>query len=311
MPAFDFRLISPTVHLFSATVRLFQVSGGKKPPYICCMNQKHNDMDTSNLNPEEQHSYISWQKSHRRGKVIGGIFIVTFGVLFLLREANVPMPDWIFKWEMIITAVGIITLIKHKFRKLFGWVLIGVGQLFLFHDFYPDLINIKFIWPVLVILCGLAMIFRSHKNKHHYHRKDHHRKWEKMRTRHAHMFRDLENLDAISDEDFIDSVSFFSGIKKNVVSKNFKGADIVTIFGGSEINLLQADFEEKAVIDVTTVFGGMTLTIPSNWKVKSELTAFFGGIEDKRVMETNTDEPEKTLILRGACVFGGIELNNF
>ena len=266
-------------------------------------------MDNSNLNPEEQHSYISWQKSHRRGKVIGGIFVVIFGVLFFLREANVDLPDWIFKWEMIVTAIGIITLIKHKFKKLFGWVLIAVAQLFLFNDFYPDMINVKFIWPALVILLGLGMIFKPRRNNQMH--ENHHRKWKKMRSRHTHMFRDFENLDAISDEDFIDSVSFFSGIKKNVVSKNFKGADIVTVFGGSEINLLQADFEETAVIDVTTVFGGMTLTIPSNWKVKSELTAVFGGIEDKRIIDASQEEGGKTLILRGTCAFAGIELNNF
>ena len=92
---------------------------------------KNTDMENSNLNAEDQHSYISWQKGNRRGKIMGGVFVVAFGILFLLREANVYVADWIFSWEMILIAVGTITLVKHKFRKMFGYVLIAVGGLFL------------------------------------------------------------------------------------------------------------------------------------------------------------------------------------
>lgn len=266
-------------------------------------------MENSNTDPEIQHDYLSWQKSNRRGKIMGGIVIVAFGVLFLLREASVQIPDWLFSWQMILIAVGSIAIVKNKFRHLFGYVLVVLGVLFLFKEWYPHMVNLKFIWPVFIILFGLMVIFKPHRpHKRKFGRKE----WEKHH-KHRHHFMNFENLEDISKDDFIDSVSFFSGISKNVVSKNFRGADIVTIFGGSELNLLQADFEEKSVVDVTCFFGGMTLTIPSNWQVKSELTSLFGGIEDKTVKNqpTNTEIGDKILILRGTCFFGGIEINNF
>lgn len=259
-----------------------------------------------NIDAEDQHNYLSWHKGHRRGKIIGGIVVVLFGILFLLKEANVPIHEDVFSWQTILISIGVIVLAKHKFKKMSGYVLILLGTLFLFREWYPDMINLKFIWPVLIILFGLAMIFKKHtpgrfKN----------RDFKNFREKRNYMAR-FEDLESISPDDFIDSVSVFSGIKKNVVSKNFKGADVVTIFGGSEINLLQADFVDKAIIDVTCVFGGMTLTIPANWQVKSELTCIFGGIEDKSNKEIPHSEPgDKILILRGSCFFGGIEINNF
>ena len=45
--------------------------------------------------------------------------------------------------------------------------------------------------------------------------------------------------------------------------------DIITIFGLSDINLKQADLKQQAIIDVTTIFGGMTLVIPADWQLKS------------------------------------------
>ncbi len=266
-----------------------------------------------NTDPEVQHDYLSWQKGNRRGKIMGGIVVVAFGVLFLLREANVQIADWIFSWQMILIAVGAITLVRHKFRKLFGYVLITVGTLFLFKEWYPNMVNLKFIWPILIILFGLVIIFKPHKPER-FRKKDWER-WRKHRQHHhRHHFGAFEDLEAISKDDFIDSVSFFSGIKKNVVSKQFRGADVVTICGGSELNLLQADFEDKSVVDITCFFGGMTLTIPSNWQVKSELTSIFGGIEDKTVKNPANPDPEigdKVLILKGTCFFGGIEINNY
>lgn len=42
--------------------------------------------------------------------------------------------------------------------------LVAIGGIFLLGDFYPEL-NIKpFIWPVVIILFGLMMIFKPRKN---------------------------------------------------------------------------------------------------------------------------------------------------
>jgi len=113
-----------------------------------------------------------------------------------------------------------------------------------------------------------------------------------------------------SSEDFFDSTSVFGGVKKVILSKNFKGGDITCFMGGCEIDLTQADIQGRVSIDVTQVFGGTKLIVPSHWQVSTEMTAFFGSIEDKRKQPVETIA-DKILIIEGTSVFGGIEIRNY
>lgn len=116
--------------------------------------------------------------------------------------------------------------------------------------------------------------------------------------------------DYYSTEDFIDTTSIFGGVHKKVVSKNFRGGDIVTFLGGSEIDLSQADIIGTARLDVTQVMGGTKIIVPAHWEVRSEVTALFAGFEDKRQQPAMIN-PEKVLIIDGTSIFGGIELKNY
>lgn len=84
------------------------------------------------------------------------------------------------------------------------------------------------------------------------------------------------------------------------------------MFGGTELNLMQADIEEKATLEITQVFGGTKLLVPAHWEIKSEIVAVLGSVEDKRPVQPNvSSEPAKTLVLVGTVVFGGIEIKSF
>jgi len=111
--------------------------------------------------------------------------------------------------------------------------------------------------------------------------------------------------------EYLDVVSVFGGIKKNVQSKNFKGGEVVSFMGGSEINFMQADIQHPVELEVNNVFGGTKLIIPSNWDVKSEISAVFGGVDDKRSFNNSIPDSNKIIRLKGSCVFGGIEVTNY
>ena len=86
---------------------------------------------------------------------------------------------------------------------------------------------------------------------------------------------------------------------------------MVTIFGGSELNMSQADINGVVTIEVVQIFGGTKLIVPSNWKIQtSELVSVFGGIDDKRQLTTSQDET-KVLNLRGTSIFGGIDIRSY
>ena len=118
------------------------------------------------------------------------------------------------------------------------------------------------------------------------------------------------NGSGYSSEDYIDTTSIFGGVHKKVVSKNFRGGDVVTFLGGSEIDLSQAEIIGTARLDVTQVMGGTKIIVPAHWEVRSEVTALFAGFEDKRQQPAMIN-PEKVLIIDGTSIFGGIELKNY
>jgi hypothetical protein len=57
--------------------------------------------------------------------------------------------------------------------------------------------------------------------------------------------------------------------------------------------------------------GGTKLLLPTHWDIKSEMVAFFGGIEDKRQLVSGSTDPQKVLVLKGTSICGGIEIRNF
>ena len=247
------------------------------------------------------------ERSQKRGKVVGGILVVVAGSLFLARELGADIPHWLFTWKTFLIAVGIISGIKHNFRNAWWFFLIAIGGVFLLGDFYP-MMNIKpFIWPVLIILFGLMMIFKPRRKFNHRHWKYNHHRF----NRYGQQGNCYVREDSVS-EDYVESTSFMGGVKKNVLSKKFKGADITNVFGGAEINLSQADMESTATMELTNVFGGTKLIIPAHWEINSELVSVFGSIEDKRPIQPNTNiEDKKVLILRGTTFMGGIDIKSY
>jgi predicted membrane protein len=222
------------------------------------------------------------------GRVFGGLIIVIVGSFLLLKQLHVPIPHWVFTPWTFLIALGLFIGVRHQFKG-FGWAIpILIGSSFLVGEIFDDFSFHRFFWPVLIISIGLYMILRPKKND---------RYWGTT----------------TSSEDFIDATAIFGGVKRNIITKKFKGGDVTSVFGGSEINLSQADIEGKAVLDVTALFGGSKIIVPSNWQINSEdVTAIFGSLDDKRAIIANqTPDPNKILVITGTVMFGGIDLRSF
>jgi predicted membrane protein len=267
-------------------------------------------METQKENQNDD-IFCNYEKEHRRGKVIGGILIVLAGSLYMAKELGVVLPHWIFSWGTGLLALGLIVGVKHNFKN-FGWVvLMTIGGILLATDFYPELALRHLLWPLLVIMFGLMMIFRP---KRRFRNRYKHGDWKKWQEEHYSRGRDCSNYGTEnSTDDTIESVTFMGGVKKKITTKNFKSGEIVVIFGGAEIDFSQADINDQATLEIVQVFGGTKLIVPANWEIKSELVSIFGSTEDKRTMQppTLSNDPKKVLILRGTTIFGGTDIKSF
>lgn len=287
-----------------------------------------------------------YNKKKAAGKQWAGLIFLLLGIVLLIRSFGGFIPDWITSWPMVLILIGVFTGSRHNYRNPGSIILISLGVLFLLGRVIPGIDLHDFVFPCIIIGLGLYLILGKTKfNKHFVHRGRMRNDviWDKRvnvpegeTATAAGEAAEQEPLKETADgapfdtssassekhyyagattggpEDYLDTVSIFGGIKKNIVSKNFKGGDIVTIMGGAEINLTQADIHGTIVIDITQVFGGTKLILPPQWKVSSDLAALFGGIEDKRpIVQAIHLADDKVVILRGTSVFGGIDIRSY
>ena len=254
------------------------------------------------------------------------------GGIFLMKELSFWfLPGWLFTWPMILIAVGVFSAIKHGFRGG-GWVvMLLVGGFFLVDQIDTGFNIHRYIVPFIIICVGLVMIARPgrYKDERHWGR-NYRRGWRDGYWRDdqqggpytpppqtpppgpdpSQQYGPGPSQQAGSSEDYLDSVSVLGGIKKVIVSKNFRGGEATSFLGGTELDFTQADINGTVVLELTQVMGGTKLIVPANWSVRNEVNAVLGGVDDKRQVHVAAD-PNKLLILKGTSVLGGLEIRNY
>lgn len=228
------------------------------------------------------------QKGRSKKAIITGSVILLVGIIWLLRKAGVYIPHYLLGWEMILILIGLAIGVDNKFRNPASYVLIAIGGVFLIDDVFAIPFHVmEYFWPLLVIFIGLMVLIRPNRKS------------------------GVEGAKAEGPFDKLDLVSIFNGTKRNVQTKQFRGGETVTIFGGTELNLLQADMQQPVVLETTTIFGGTKLIVPRDWEVRTEATAIFGGVEDKRVSAVEVVSEERVLIITGTVIFGGVDIVSY
>jgi len=263
-------------------------------------------------------------KSHykpytRSGKTIAGFILMGLGLVLLLKQFDLYFfPNWIFSWPMILIVVGLVKRANNPNNQ--SWlILILVGCLFLLERIFPEGNVFHFGWPIIIIAAGLWLIFR----------RNHDLGSKNTFSKEAFVNDDLLNPDLSAkeetrkeetgtfyhkteaNEDYLNTFSIFSGVKKNILSKNFKGGEIVNIFGGTDLDFSHADINGQVIVDVVQLFGGTKLIVPPHWHVVADVANVFGGVNDKRIPHTDVAANGKVLVLKGASIFGGIDIKSF
>lgn len=229
-------------------------------------------------------------------RLIIGVLLIIAGLILMLKKSTVlPEPldhfidDIIFSWQMLLIAIGVITLIGSD-NKTPGIVLISVGGFFMIPELFTDFFrSFNFFWPALFIVIGVVLLVNSK--------------------------RIVKKLDysTTNKADYIDYTNIFSGAERQLITENFQGGKITSIFGGGEVDLTRSSLAPgENVIEITCIFGGTTVIVPESWNVILDVTPILGGFSDARkirgdVIKDNT----RTLIIRGTVIFGGGEIKSY
>jgi predicted membrane protein len=273
---------------------------------------------------------IDNQNSPRNGKVLAGIILLCIGGSWLLKEFDFFFfPSWLFSGPMWLIVVGLYLGARNNFRNWIWIVIVMIGALSLLGDIFPRFDSKAVIWPGILITVGVWMIMRRNQTNH-WDKKSWKAKWENSKydfnvpqsvetekpladfsTTADTNTANAQNQPFYSGDEHLDAVSIFGSVKKTIYSKNFQGGEIVNVFGGAEIDLTQADINGRVYIDVTQVFGGVKMIVPSHWTVVSDVAAVFAGFDDKRVRTAIPQDATKILVIKGTSIFAGVDVRSY
>lgn len=277
------------------------------------------------------------------GRVLAGVIILVIGLILLAGQLGMDhiFPRWLFSWPLILCVVGLIIGATSNFKNPASFILIGLGTVFLLQK------NVDFnVWKLVVpaFLTGLGiwlLIDKKETNKGSnrrdpdYTRTDYIHKennpMDSISMKHqdsgssedsglgASSFTHYDAKDtdesrqrnqSTTENDFLNSTAIFSEEKKTIVSKNLQGGEIVNIFGGTDINLIQADLKGPIVIDIFQLFAGTKIIVPPHWTVHSKVVSLFGEVDDRRFIQDTHKDDRKTIYLKGTSIFGGVTIKS-
>lgn len=226
----------------------------------------------------------------RGGGAATGFVIIAVGVVWLLsRMGIVTIPSIHVMWPSILIAIGFIKLFHRPFAlpQLFvAGIMMAVGTLLQLNKLGLIVVDIHMIWPFLVMMAGVLVIWMS----------GHHKRIDKK---------------AVS-ENLINKFILFGGDETHVNTKQFEGGIITAVFGGAVIDLRQTEMASSpTTLNISAVFGGVELRVPGHWRVVVHGAPVLGGFENKaRLRDGLTEDEIKTFIVQGSAVFGGVEIKN-
>jgi hypothetical protein len=255
--------------------------------------------------------------------LFGGLWITTLGVIFLLDQMGI-VPAHVsfhFVWPGILIAAGLgIILSTHSGGRFWGVILLAWGAIAISNELGFLHVRIVSFWPIFLIVAGVWMLLNSSgkfspgPGWHGW------PDWGRPPApppiyegpeSASPPFPGVETTGAGSDDSTFEQSVILSGFKRRVTSQHFRFGKVAVVLGGFHLDFSRADIDgNQAVIHIDTVFGGGEIRVPDTWKIRIEATAVAGAFVDETYPRADAPIPGKLLIVRGAAIFGGVNIKN-
>jgi hypothetical protein len=241
--------------------------------------------------PTDNQPNHGWENGHR---LIPALIVIGIGVLFLLNNLNILyVSEWTRYWPVILIALGLVKLVdaNSPAGHVAGAIFVGVGAILLGQTLGYLNVRMHDLWPLFLIGAGLLMLFRGDS-------------WRGIS-------RGPGRSRIYVHERLMREASVFGGGKRKINTQDFTGGHIDAVFSGYEIDLRGANMAaDSATLKIGAVFAGIEIRIPETWSVVIEGDGVFGTITDKTVQPNPQTPGLKRLFIKGAAVFGSVEVKN-
>lgn len=226
----------------------------------------------------------------RTSKIIGGIALVAFGIVWALELLNVisiSLEGW---WALFVIIPCFINIFndRHKAGAIIGC---GIGILLLLaaRGIIPWNDIWKYMLCLVAIVWGVALLFFN--NRKHF---------DQRITKE-------QNVPVVADGGKLHNIDVTFGKQDySYDGQPFDGTDVHVSFGFVSLDLRDADIRNGAVISVDCSFGGIEIRLPKGVCINNGIDTTFAGVDCDCC--TQPTDGAKTLYLKGHCNFGGIEI---
>lgn len=224
------------------------------------------------------------ERRGRTGLHLPGLVLMAIGVVLLLDNLDWVESGQILRfWPLLLVGVGVRHLFGSRDRgaAVVGAVLAGMGGVLLLSSLNVLDIEVRRLWPLLLIAFGFLMWTRS-----------------RGAARTPAGGAAAENWHA-----------FLGGIQRRIAAPDFRGGSATAFMGGVVLDLTKADMAgDEAVVHVLAMWGGVEVRIPDTWAVEVNVVPIMGGVVDKTF--GGPAEPTKRLVVDGTVLMAGIEIRN-
>ena len=220
--------------------------------------------------------------------IMWGIALIIVGIVLGGNALGIFDINLFFKgwWTLFIIIPSFIGIFSDENKTgSIIFFLIGVALLCACWNVF----DFKMVWelllPGIIVIIGLSLIFKNSFN--------------------SEVNNNIKKLnDKINSDDGYTAT--FSGQDLNLDGEEFKGTTLNAVFGGVKLDLRKAIIKDDVVINATSVFGGIDIFVPENYKVKIKSNSIFGGVSNDK--KYNVDEKSHTIYINATCIFGGVEI---
>ncbi|MDR1653278.1 MAG: cell wall-active antibiotics response protein [Prevotellaceae bacterium] len=276
---------------------------------------------------QEKSKCTRWASHRSRNKFIFSALLILAGVILLgLNVGFIPvaLKPVLISWQMLLIVFGFLFMFKIRiFNGIFnaiaifkGIFAVFVGAFFLMpvlHKSYPQ----NFAWagenfvqvyyPLLLIAGGVLFVvywLLPSQYKHQHFSYSSHKYTCGDNCEYG--TKGKTNCGCTLEKNII-----FAGSDEIYLDEAFKGGSINIVFGGLSLDLRRTVLPEgDTFLEINTVFGGVTLFVPDSWFVEIRSDNIFAGFVDKRNLNADKLDKSRKLIITGASVFGGGEINS-
>lgn len=226
---------------------------------------------------------------YKLSNLLWGLAFIVAGIgfagnAFNLWDFSLFFDGW---WTVFIIVPCTISILENGFH-ISNTIGLAIGVLLLLSAqqvIDRDILG-KAIFPIILILIGISIIFGHH---HHHNR--------------SNISASMNKANGKGNPEY---TSIFTKQEVRFSDEVFPGAEMNSIFGGIKLDLDKAFIDKDVVIDATTIFGGIEICVPSDVRVVVSSVPIFGGVSNKAVQAQRENAP--VIYINATCIFGGIDI---